>query len=153
MSTLIKSLDLPGFILVAPAAVMILLGLQFGGNHFEWNSSVVIGLLVGGVAMLALFLLWESHQGDNAMIPLAMLRHRIIWSASANMCFVLGSILVADYYLAIYFQAVNNDSLFMSGVHLLPTTLGLVMFTMVSGVMSTCPASRGLLPSYFQRSY
>ena len=82
------------------------------------------------------FLVWERRQGDEAMIPFSMLTHRIIWSASGNMAFVLASILTADFYLAIYFQAVNNDSPLMSGVHILPTTLGLVLFTIISGVMS-----------------
>jgi hypothetical protein len=132
----IKSLDLPGFILISPAAVMFLLGLQYGGNQYEWNSSVVIGLLVGAGVTFSLFLVWEHRQGDEAMVPFAMLRHRIIWSAAGNMFFLLGSILVADFYLAIYFQAVHNDSPLMSGVHMLPTTLGMVLFTMTSGVMS-----------------
>lgn len=95
----IKSLDLQGFALICPAAVMVLLGLQFGGNEYVWSSSVVIGLLVGGGVTFAVFLIWEYYQGDNAMIPFAMLKQRIIWSAAGNMCFVLASILVADYYL------------------------------------------------------
>ena len=134
--TAIKSLDLPGFLLISPAAIMFLLGLQFGGNQYEWNSSVVIGLLVGAAVTFVLFLFWEHRQGDEAMVPFAMLRQRIIWSAAGNMFFMLSAILIADFYLAIYLQAVNNDSPVMSGVHMLPTTLGVVLFTMVAGVMS-----------------
>lgn len=136
LSTAIKSLDLPGFALVAPAATMFLLGLQYGGNQYAWNSSVVIGLLVGAGVTFVLFLIWERRQGDDAMIPFAMLTHRIIWSAAGNMSFVLASILLADYYLAIYFQAVHDDAPLMSGVHMLPTTIGIVLFTIISGVMS-----------------
>ena len=141
-ATAIKSLDLPGFMLISPAAIMFLLGLQYGGNRFAWNSSVVIGLLVGGGVVFTLFLVWEHRQGDEAMVPFAMLTHRIIWSAAGNMFFLLGSILVADFYLAIYFQAVHNDSPLMSGVHMLPTTIGMVLFTMAAGMMSMCPAFR-----------
>jgi hypothetical protein len=115
---------------------MLLLGLQFGGNEHPWNSSVVIGLITGAAAMFACFLFWERRQGDDAMVPFALLTNKVIWSAAGNMAFVLASILVADFYLAIYFQAVNNDSPLMSGVHLLPTCLGIVLFTIISGVMS-----------------
>jgi hypothetical protein len=52
------------------------------------------------------------------------------------MFFLMASILVADFYLAIYFQAVHDDSPLMSGVHMLPTTLGIVLFTMLSGTLS-----------------
>ncbi|KAJ5412530.1 Major facilitator superfamily domain general substrate transporter [Penicillium crustosum] len=136
LSSVIKSLDLPGFMLICPAVVMFLLGLQFGGNEYAWDSSVVIGLLVGGCATFVVFLIWEWRQGDNAMVPLAMLRHRVIWSAAMTMFFSLSSVLVADFYIAIYFQAIHNDTPLMSGVHMLPITLGIVLFTMISGTMS-----------------
>jgi len=62
------------------------------------------------------------------MVPFSMLIHRIIWSAAKTTFFVSGSILVADFYLAIYFQAIHNNKLLMSGVHMLPTTIGMVFF-------------------------
>jgi hypothetical protein len=117
---------------------MFFLGLQFGGNKHPWDSSVVIGLLVGAAATFAVFLVWEYYQGDEAMVPFAMLRNRVIWSAAMTLFFVLSSMLMADYYLAIYFQVVHDDSPLMSGVHMLPTTLGLVLFTVVAGGMGKC---------------
>ncbi|CAI7653011.1 unnamed protein product [Penicillium glandicola] len=135
LGTVIKSLDLPGFMLICPAVVMFLLGLQFGGNKYAWDSSVVIGLLVGSAVTFAVFLVWEWRQGDNAMVPLAMLKHRVIWSAAMTMFFSLSSVLVADFYIAIYFQAIHDDTPLMSGVHMLPITLGIVLFTMISGTL------------------
>ncbi|KAG2420109.1 hypothetical protein HFD88_004908 [Aspergillus terreus] len=135
LGTAIKSLDLPGFMLICPAVVMFLLGLQFGGNQHPWNSSVVIGLLVGGFVTLIVFLVWEHRRGDEAMVPLAMLKNKVIWSTAMTMFFSLSSVLVADFYIAIYFQAIRDDSPLMSGVHMLPITLGLVLFTMVSGAL------------------
>lgn len=118
---------------------MFLLALQYGGTVHPWNSSVVIGLLVGAAVTFIIFLVWEYHQGDGAMVPFAMIKKRIVWSAAANLFFLLGAILVAEYYLAIFFQTVRDDPPLMSGVHMLPTTLGLVLFTMLSGMMSTFP--------------
>lgn len=150
LKTAIRSLDLPGFMLICSAVVMFLLGLQFGGNQHPWDSSVVIGLLVGAAVTFALFLVWEHRQGDNAMVPFAMLKHKIIWSAAMTMFFSLSSVLVADFYIAIYFQAIHNDSPSMSGVHMLPITLGLVLFTVVSGVLSKCIYIRSVI---FQRVF
>ncbi|KAG6361750.1 hypothetical protein INS49_009978 [Diaporthe citri] len=133
LKTAIKSLDLPGFALIGPAAIMFLLGIQYGGNEYPWNSATVIGLMVGGLVTFVLFLVHEYRTGDEAMVPFAMLKHRIIWSAAGNMFFLLATVLVADFYLAIYFQAIHDDTPLMSGVHMLPTTLAIVMFTMISG--------------------
>lgn len=148
LGSAVKSLDLLGFMLICPAIVMFLLGLQFGGNQYPWKSAKVIGLLIGGAVAFILFLLWEYHQGDGAMLPLAMVRHQVIWSTAMTMFFSLSSILVADFYIAIYFQAIRDDSPLMSGVHMLPITLGLVMFTMISGTLSEC----GFVPSRHRRS-
>jgi len=75
------------------------------------------------------------------MVPFAILMHRIVWSAAKTKFFVSGSILIADFHLAIYFQAIHNDEPLMSGVDMLPTTLGMVFFTMLLGTMSMCSAS------------
>ncbi|KAH8693876.1 major facilitator superfamily domain-containing protein [Talaromyces proteolyticus] len=93
LSTAIKSLDLTGFALISPAATMFLLALEYGGNQYAWNSSVVVFVS-------------------------------------------MGSPLVADFYLAIFFQAIQNDSALMSDVHMLPMTLGMVLFTMFTGAIT-----------------
>ncbi|CBF88300.1 hypothetical protein AN1031.2 [Aspergillus nidulans FGSC A4] len=115
LGTAIRSLDLPGFMLICPAVVMFLLGLQFGGNEHPWDSSVVIGLIVGGGATFGVFLVHQWWRGDEAMVPFALLKHKVIWSAAMTMFFSLSSVLVADFYIAIYFQAIRDDSPLMSG--------------------------------------
>ncbi|KAJ5272899.1 hypothetical protein N7478_008024 [Penicillium angulare] len=136
LGTAVRSLDLPGFMLISPAAVMFLLALQYGGTIHPWNSATVIGLIVGAAATFLVFLIWEYKQGDGAMVPFSMLRKRTVWAAGGNLFFLLGAILVAEYYLAIFFQTVLDNTPIISGVHLLPTTLGLVIFTMLAGMMT-----------------
>ncbi len=136
LGTAVKSIDRPGFALISPAVIMLLLGLQFGGNEHPWNSPGFFGLIIGAAAIFVCSLFRERRQGDEAMVPFTLLNNKVIWSAAGDMAFVLTSVLVADFYLAIYFQTVNNDSPLMSGVHLLPTCLGLVLFTIISGAMS-----------------
>lgn len=40
---------------------------------------------------------------------------------------------MADYYLAIYFQSVKDDTPLMSGVHMLPTTLSMLLSMVTAG--------------------
>ncbi|KAK1078295.1 hypothetical protein LTR33_007351 [Friedmanniomyces endolithicus] len=137
LGTAVKSIDRPGFALISPAVIMLLLGLQFCGNEHPWNSPGFLGLIIGAAAIFVCSLFRERRQGDEAMVPFTLLNNKVIWSAAGDMAFVLTSVLVADFYLAIYFQTVNNDSPLMSGVHLLPTCLGLVLFTIISGAMKS----------------
>ncbi|KAI1097906.1 putative MFS transporter [Jackrogersella minutella] len=130
---LIRILDLVGFVIFAPAAVMFFLALEFGGNQYAWNSAVVIGLICGAVTMFTIFLLWEWKKGPDAMVPFALLRVRIQWCASMLMFGFLGMMFVVAYYLPIYLQAVKGDSPFMSGVHNLPTILSQVVMVLVGG--------------------
>lgn len=134
VGTVLNKMDLPGLGLVAPAAVMLFLALEWGGNQYAWNSSTVIGLFIGAGLAFIVFFLWEWRQGDNAMIPFCILKQRIICSASVTMFFFLGVLFVSNYYLPIYFQAVKDDSALMSGVHILPTIISQVIFAMIAGV-------------------
>ncbi|MCJ1391059.1 hypothetical protein MMC18_003920 [Xylographa bjoerkii] len=133
LATATNSLDLVGFVLISGSVLMFLLGLQYGGNRFAWDSSVVIGLIVGGVVTFLLFLAWEYRQGDAAMVPWAMLRSGIIRAAAITNFFNYGVMLVADFYLAIYFQSVLDNTPLESGVHMLPTTLSMLLSIVTAG--------------------
>jgi hypothetical protein len=74
--------------------------------------------------------------GAKAMIPLSIIRRRVIWSSCMNYACFTGSLLTATYYLPIYFQAVRNASPTMSGVDLLPSIITTVLFGIITGGLS-----------------
>lgn len=61
-------MDLVGAALVMGLIVCYILALEYGGQTKSWNSSDVIGLLVGFVAMTVTCVIWEIFQGERAMI-------------------------------------------------------------------------------------
>ena len=61
-------LDLVGAALMMSLLISYILALQYGGQTHPWNSGVVIGLLIGFVAILAVFIGWEIYQKEYAMI-------------------------------------------------------------------------------------
>ncbi|KAJ5625559.1 hypothetical protein N7510_001868 [Penicillium lagena] len=133
--TVLHKLDLIGFVLFAPAAIQLLLALQYGGNKFAWNSSTVIGLFCGSGVTFIVFLLWEHRQKERAMIPLAMLRMRRVWSSCLTMACIMALVLCNSYYLPVYFQAVKNVSPILSGVYMLPGILSQLVFAVMSGLL------------------
>ncbi|KAK9250091.1 major facilitator superfamily domain-containing protein [Lipomyces tetrasporus] len=129
----LSKLDLIGFSLFAPAAIQFIFALEFGGIKYSWNSATVIGLFCGSFGTLLVFLAWEYHMGDQAMIPLSIIGRRAVWSSSLNYACFMGSMLISSYYLPIYFQAVRNATPTLSGVNLLPSIISIMLFGIVSG--------------------
>jgi len=134
LATLSK-LDLTGFCIFAPFAVMFLMALQWGGTEYPWNSATIIGLFCGAGGTLVVFAAWEYRAGDGAMIPFSMIRNRVVWSSCLVIGFFFGSLLVFTYYLPIYFQAVKGVSPALSGVYILPGILSQMLMAIVSGVL------------------
>ena len=128
-----NKLDLLGFAIFAAASIMLLLAVQYGGNVYSWNSSVVIGLFCGSGASFLTWLGWNYYKKDIALIPVSMIRIRHVWSS----CLVYGtlsaSMFTTSYYLPIYFQGVKAASPTMSGVYLLPSILSQLISAVLSG--------------------
>jgi len=135
LRTLLPKLDLIGFALFAPAAIQLLLALQYGGNKFSWNSAQIIGLFCGAAGTFALFLGWEYHKGDEAMVAFSMVKQRIIWSSCLTYGFFLAQLVCVSYYLPIYFQGVKGVSPTLSGVYILPIVLSHVLAGSSSGIL------------------
>ncbi|KAH8805652.1 efflux pump [Xylogone sp. PMI_703] len=130
-----KSFDLLGFLLFAPAAVQVLLAVQWGGVTYPWDSAKIIGLFCGAGGVFLVYVAWEYHQGDSAMIPFSMLSNRIVWTACASMFFFFSSMLTFSYYLPIYFQAVKGVKPTLSGVYMLPGIVSQIVFGVASGFL------------------
>ena len=135
LDVVLSELDLSGFAIFAPAAIMFLLGLEFGGRDHPWNSATVIGLLVGSAGAFAVFFAWEYRQGDRAMIPFSMLKKKEVWSSMLVGTFIMGTVFVFSFYLPIYLQAVKGMDPFTSGYNVLPNILTSTFFAILSGVL------------------
>lgn len=132
----LQEFDLLGFALFAPASVQLFLALQFGGNQYAWNSATIIGLFCGAGGTLVVWLAWDYRQGDQAMVPLSILRQTVVWSSCVTGLFFAGSFFITGYYLPIYFQDVRGASPLKSGVDVLPNILPQMLMTIIAGKLS-----------------
>lgn len=112
----VKNLDLVGAFLFTPSIVMVLLALQWGGHEFAWNSATIIGVFCGAGVLQLVFIAWQWHMGDNAMIPLRFLARRTFLASSLSSMFTFSSIFVIIYYIPEWFQVVKGASPLKSGV-------------------------------------
>jgi MFS family permease len=70
----LQAVDWYGSLSILSFMVLLLLGLNFGGSTFAWNSTVVICLLAFGTVMIVVFLLSEKR-AQYPLIPLYIFRH------------------------------------------------------------------------------
>ncbi|KAH6851372.1 major facilitator superfamily-domain-containing protein [Chaetomium sp. MPI-CAGE-AT-0009] len=128
-------MDPVGVALVMGAIVAFMLALQYGGQTAPWNSSIVIGLLVGFVLITAAFIVWEHFQGERAIVVPRLFKQRAICISCLFACIFVGSYYLIIYYIPIYFQSVSNASPTMSGVYNLPLIIATTIFMIASGMV------------------
>ncbi|KAF2651536.1 MFS general substrate transporter [Lophiostoma macrostomum CBS 122681] len=129
----ILQMDFMGAVLMMGLIISYILALQYGGQTHAWSSSVVIGLLVGFVAILCVFIAWEIYQKERAMIVARLFLKRYVWTGCVYMFFFGGAYFTLLYYLPIYFQSIFNNSPIGSGVKMLALIIPLTIAAILQG--------------------
>ncbi|KAK6615001.1 major facilitator superfamily transporter [Botrytis cinerea] len=127
------NLDPCGFILFTSTIISFLLALEWGGSSYSWSSATIIGLFCTSFVLFLLFLYWEYKLGENAMIPLDMLKKRIVYSGCLTGMLNQGGLIVISYYLPVWFQTIKGVSPTDSGVRTLPTFLATIGSSIIAG--------------------
>lgn len=97
--------------------VMFLLALQWGSSEYGWSSPHVILLFAGSGMSLIVLTFWERHVGDRALIPLHLLKRRIVLTGVLYDATLFANNFVGVTYVPIYFQAVKGLMPSLSGIY------------------------------------
>ncbi|CAK7201788.1 hypothetical protein SEUCBS139899_004503 [Sporothrix eucalyptigena] len=129
-------IDFPGFLIFAAACALFLIGLEWGGTKYPWNSATVIGLLVGGAVLFSIFGAWSQYLGDRALLPFRLLRygHVNIFCGLTSLT-QAASVFILMSYLPIWFQGVKGATPIVSGVMLLPTIVSQLVAALLCGFL------------------
>jgi EmrB/QacA subfamily drug resistance transporter len=130
------TVDYLGTLLLAAGVSAIVLAASLGGNSYAWGSPEIIGMVVAGVLLLAVFPLAESRAAEP-VLPLKLLANRV-FSVTSAVGFVVGFALFgAVTYLPLFLQVVKGASPTGSGLQLLPLMGGLLITSIGSGQIIT----------------
>ncbi|OXS31218.1 MDR family MFS transporter [Streptomyces sp. XY006] len=125
-------IDYLGTFLIAAVATCLVLVASLGGTTWAWGSVQIVGLAVLGVVLAAAFVAVERWAAEP-VLPLRLFRVRT-FTLSAVISFVVGfAMFGAMTYLPTFLQVVQGVSPTMSGVHMLPMVLGLLLASTASG--------------------
>ncbi|THC98071.1 hypothetical protein EYZ11_002423 [Aspergillus tanneri] len=114
---------------------LLLLGLDFGGAIFPWNSPKVICLIVVGTLMIAFFLFSEKRLAKYPLMLLGLFKN---WSNNAAFLAASAHSMVSmgvKYYLPLYFQSVKQASPLRSGILILLTMVIEATMDIIVGIL------------------
>ncbi|MFG2406970.1 DHA2 family efflux MFS transporter permease subunit [Streptomyces brevispora] len=126
------TIDYLGTFLIAAVATCLVLVASLGGTTWAWGSTQIIGLAVLSVLLLIAFVYVERRAAEP-VLPLKLFRIRT-FSLVAVISFVIGfAMFGAMTYLPTFLQVVHDITPTMSGVHMLPMVLGLLITSTGAG--------------------
>ncbi|MFI1399330.1 MFS transporter [Streptomyces sp. NPDC020681] len=130
------TIDYLGTFLIASVATCLVLVASLGGTTWAWGSAQIIGLAVLGAVLLVAFVYVERRAAEP-VLPLGLFRIRT-FTLVGVISFVVGfAMFGAMTYLPTFLQVVQGVTPTLSGVHMLPMVLGLLITSTVSGQIVT----------------
>jgi MFS family permease len=132
----LNKFDRLGTLVFIPGIVCLLLALQWGGNTYSWGNARIIILLTLGSILLILFIVIQFQAGENATVPIRIIKQRSIAAGVWFSFFNPGAMFILMYYLPIWFQAVKGLDAINSGVHTIPLVLALVVANLIAGIFT-----------------
>ncbi|KAF5861545.1 hypothetical protein ETB97_012871 [Aspergillus alliaceus] len=130
-----KAVDWFGTMSILAVALLLLLGLDFGGAIFPWNSPKVICLIVFGTMMIGFFVFSQKRLAKYPLMPLGIFN---TWSNNATFLVAFTHSMVAmgiEYYLPLFFQSVKQASPLRSGLLILPMMVVEAATDVISGIL------------------
>ncbi|MFE4262052.1 MFS transporter [Streptomyces sp. NPDC056883] len=117
-------LDVPGAVLGCGGLLAVVYGLS-AAEPRGWSDGLVIGLLIGGAALLAAFAWWQLRASDP-MLPPHIIRDRTRAGCLATMMLATITLLPVLLFLSYYFQLALGYSPIKTGLAFLPLTLAII---------------------------
>ncbi|MFI8104766.1 DHA2 family efflux MFS transporter permease subunit [Streptomyces sp. NPDC086023] len=125
------TIDYLGTVLIASVATCLVLVASLG-DTWGWGSAMIIGLAVLGAVLLVAFVFVERRAAEP-VLPLKLFAIRTFTLCSV-ISFIVGfAMFGAMVYLPTFLQVVQGVSPTMSGVHMLPMVLGMLIASTASG--------------------
>ena len=83
-------IDFVGSFLSIAGLVLLLTGLNWGGQDYPWKSAHVILAMVFGLVLLVIFFVWERFGTKYPMFPMALVRSPRFFFAVCVLCLTSG---------------------------------------------------------------
>ncbi|OAA36270.1 Major facilitator superfamily domain, general substrate transporter [Metarhizium rileyi] len=124
-------IDFLGVFLTSSFLVLLLLGLNSGGNQVPWTHPLPLTTLPLSIVAFAGFLWWESR-ARQPIIPVRLLVSRTVLAACCTNLLATMVVLTLIFYVPMYLQ-VLGESATDAGLRILPSPVGVSISSVLAG--------------------
>ncbi|GBE66304.1 MFS transporter [Mycobacterium sp. MFM001] len=124
-------LDIPGIATLSGGLFLIVFGL-IKAQNWGWLAGRTLGVLLAGVATLAVFVLIELRAAEP-LLPMRLFANRSLSIGTAVVVIDFFALFGAVFFLSLYLQNVQGYSPVETGVRTLPLSLTLMVTAPLSG--------------------
>ena len=133
---LAAKIDWLGLTLMDAGAVAIVLLATWGGSQYDWLSWQIIGL--GVITVVAWGLLpFVERRIEDPVLPLELFRNRTFVVSTIIGMLAMGAMFGVLAYLPTYMQMTYGYSATVSGLLLIPMTIGILLASTVTGLLTS----------------
>jgi len=100
-----------------------------------WASTQVLGPILGGIALLGVFV-WHEHRSADPMLPLGLFRRRNFAVGNLQTLAMYGGLSIMFFFLVLFLQQVAGYDALQAGLATLPTTLVMFVLSKRFGALS-----------------
>ncbi len=140
-----RRVDWIGFVTFS-ASLFLLVFALIRGNDDGWSSSLIVGLLVGAILLMAIFIVAELKQRDP-MLDLKLFKRPAMTGASLAAFTISASIFAMFLYFTLYIQDDLGYGALAAGVRFLPLTALAFVVAPIAGKLTVHVHARYMLGS------
>ncbi|MEO3944463.1 MDR family MFS transporter [Gorillibacterium sp. CAU 1737] len=126
------SIDYVGSLFLTTTIVPLLLAFSWAGTEYPWGSWQIIGLLIGSVLSLAIFLFVEMRAA-NPILPLDLFRNGVVTVSNIIGFLMNFGMMGALIYLSFFVQGVLGISATYAGYVTMPMSIVMVISSAITG--------------------
>ena len=129
-----RRIDVLGAVTLITTLILLLLGVNSGGNVVPWTHPLVLTSLPLSAVFLGLFIYVESNYAEEPVIPVRLLLDRTVLSSCLTNWFTTMSTFALLFYGPIYFQ-VKGLSTTQAGIRFIPQSVGTAVGSVTTGLI------------------
>ncbi|HLZ59103.1 MAG TPA: MDR family MFS transporter [Ktedonosporobacter sp.] len=133
-------IDFVGAALLILGVVPTLLSFSWAGTLYPWLSWQILGLLGGGLSVLALLVIYEmrlARIGGEPILDPALFKNRVFTISSLNMMVIFMGMMGGMAFLPLYAQGVLRISATNSGLLMMPMMMAMIISSVASGQIAS----------------